>query len=130
MRRASGGLQPRHRGQAGDRGAQKRFYRRRDSHQQLLGQRCAVFGRPDRLQSYQMPPPVGLLLLQLPANVIRRSRQLWIKIKWDHPMRFVFYRVQLKLEQIYPLSSPLVGVEVVCLLFSKREYVGSAMLRC
>jgi hypothetical protein len=41
---------------------------------------------------------LGLLLLQLPANVIRRSRQLWIKIKWDHPMRFVFYRAMAALQ--------------------------------
>jgi hypothetical protein len=36
---------------------------------------------------------LGLLLLQLPANVTRRSRQLWIKIKRDHPLRLVSYRV-------------------------------------
>jgi hypothetical protein len=30
--------------------------------------------------------------------VIRRSRQLWIKIKWDHPMRFVFYRAMAALQ--------------------------------
>jgi hypothetical protein len=41
---------------------------------------------------------LGLLLLQLPANVIRRSRQLWIKVKWDHPMRFVFYRAMAALQ--------------------------------
>jgi hypothetical protein len=33
---------------------------------------------------------LGLLLLHLPANVIRRSRQLWIKIRRGHPMRLVF----------------------------------------
>ncbi|MEJ5357655.1 MAG: hypothetical protein WHT06_03175 [Desulfobacterales bacterium] len=38
---------------------------------------------------------LGLLLLELPANVIRRSRQPWIKTKWDHPMRFVLYRVMV-----------------------------------
>lgn len=27
---------------------------------------------------------IGLLLLHLPANVVRRSRQLWIKIKRDY----------------------------------------------
>jgi hypothetical protein len=41
---------------------------------------------------------LGLLLLQLPANVIRRSRQLWIKIKWDHPMRSTFYRAMAALQ--------------------------------
>jgi hypothetical protein len=25
------------------------------------------------------------------TNVVRRSRQLWVKIKRDHPMRFIFY---------------------------------------
>jgi len=41
---------------------------------------------------------LGLLLLQLPANVIRRSRQLWIKIKQDHPMRPIFYRAMAALQ--------------------------------
>ena len=41
---------------------------------------------------------LGLLLLQLPANVIRRSRQLWIKIKQDHPMRLIFYRAMAALQ--------------------------------
>lgn len=35
---------------------------------------------------------IGFLLLQLPANVVIRSRQLWIKIKRDHPMRLLFYQ--------------------------------------
>jgi hypothetical protein len=35
---------------------------------------------------------IGLLLLHLPANVVARSRQLWIKIKRDHPMRLIFYQ--------------------------------------
>lgn len=35
---------------------------------------------------------IGLLLLHLPANVVIRSRQLWIKIKQDHPMRLIFYQ--------------------------------------
>ena len=40
---------------------------------------------------------LALLLLQLPAHVIRRCRQLWVKIKWDHPMRLVFYRAMAAL---------------------------------
>jgi hypothetical protein len=32
------------------------------------------------------------------ANVIRRRRQLWVKIKWDHPMRNVFYRAMAALQ--------------------------------
>ena len=35
---------------------------------------------------------LGLLLIYLPANVVARSRQLWIKIKRDHPMRLIFYQ--------------------------------------
>lgn len=35
---------------------------------------------------------IGFLLLHLPANVIARSRQLWIKIRRGHPMRFIFYQ--------------------------------------
>lgn len=35
---------------------------------------------------------IGLLLLHLPANVVVRSRQLWIKVKRDHPMRLIFYQ--------------------------------------
>ncbi len=35
---------------------------------------------------------LGLLLLHLPANVVARSRQLWIKITRDHPMRLIFYQ--------------------------------------
>lgn len=34
---------------------------------------------------------LGLLLFHLPANVIARSRQLWVKIKRDHPFRLIFY---------------------------------------
>ena len=41
---------------------------------------------------------LGLLLLHLPANVIQRSRQLWIKIKRDHPMRLIFYRAMAALK--------------------------------
>ena len=41
---------------------------------------------------------IGLLLLHLPANVIRRSRQLWIKIRRDHPMRLIFYRAMAALQ--------------------------------
>jgi len=41
---------------------------------------------------------LGLLLLQLPANVIHRSRQVWVKIKWDHPMRSTFYRAMAALQ--------------------------------
>ena len=40
---------------------------------------------------------IGLLLLYLPANVVRRSRQLWIKIRRDHPMRLIFYRAMAAL---------------------------------
>ena len=35
---------------------------------------------------------LSFLLLHLPANVVIRSRQLWIKIKRDHPMRLIFYQ--------------------------------------
>ena len=35
---------------------------------------------------------IGILLLYLPANVVIRSRQLWIKIKQDHPMRLIFHQ--------------------------------------
>lgn len=35
---------------------------------------------------------LGFLLLHLPANVVIRSRQLWIKIKRDHPMKLIFYQ--------------------------------------
>jgi len=41
---------------------------------------------------------IGFLLLNLPANVVRRSRQLWIKIKWDHPMRLIFYQAMAALQ--------------------------------
>ena len=41
---------------------------------------------------------VGLLLLHLPANVVRRSRRLWIKIKRDHPMRLIFYQAMAALQ--------------------------------
>ena len=41
---------------------------------------------------------IGLLLLYLPANVVQRSRQLWIKIRRDHPMRLIFYRAMAALQ--------------------------------
>ncbi len=41
---------------------------------------------------------IGLLLLHLPANVVRSSRRLWVKIKRDHPMRFVFYQAMAALQ--------------------------------
>jgi hypothetical protein len=41
---------------------------------------------------------IGLLLLYLPANVVCRSRKLWIKIRRDHPMRLVFYQVMAALQ--------------------------------
>jgi len=41
---------------------------------------------------------IGLLLLYLPANVVRRSRQLLIKIRRDHPMRLIFYRAMSALQ--------------------------------
>jgi hypothetical protein len=34
---------------------------------------------------------IGFLLLNMPANVVKRSRQLWVKIKRDHPLRLIFY---------------------------------------
>jgi DDE family transposase len=54
-------------------------------------------GLPKALETARLKR-LGLLLLQLPANVIRRSRQLWVKIKWDHPMRLVFYRAMAALQ--------------------------------
>ncbi len=41
---------------------------------------------------------IGLLLLYLPANVVRRSRRLWIKIRRDHPMRLIFYQAMAALQ--------------------------------
>ena len=35
---------------------------------------------------------IGFLLINMPANVIKRSRQLWVKIKRDQPMRLIFYQ--------------------------------------
>lgn len=35
---------------------------------------------------------IGLLLLDLGANVVRHGRQLWLKINRDYPLRTVFYR--------------------------------------
>lgn len=35
---------------------------------------------------------LGLLLFHLPAGVIRRSRQLWLKIRAERPMRLLFCR--------------------------------------
>jgi len=35
---------------------------------------------------------IGLLLLHMPANVVERSRQLWVKIDRNHPMRLIFYQ--------------------------------------
>ena len=46
---------------------------------------------PKRLRTARIKR-LGLLLLHLPANVVIRSRQLWIKIKRDHPMRLIFYQ--------------------------------------
>lgn len=40
---------------------------------------------------------IGFLLLHMPANVVRRSRQLWIKIKQKHPMRLIFYQAMAAL---------------------------------
>ena len=40
---------------------------------------------------------ISLLLFRLPANVVSRSRQLWIKIKRDHPMRLIFYQAMKSL---------------------------------
>jgi hypothetical protein len=54
-------------------------------------------GLPKVLQAARLKR-IGLLLLELPANVIRRSRQLWVKIKWDHPLRNVFYRAMAALQ--------------------------------
>jgi hypothetical protein len=41
---------------------------------------------------------LGLLLFHLPANVVRRSRQLWLKIRGDHPMRLMFYQAMAALQ--------------------------------
>ena len=54
-------------------------------------------GLPKALQTARLKR-LGLLLIELPANVIRRSRQLWVKIRWDHPMRHVFYRAMAALQ--------------------------------
>jgi hypothetical protein len=35
---------------------------------------------------------IGFLLLHMPANVVNRSRRLWIKIQRDHPLRLIFYQ--------------------------------------
>ncbi|WDP92380.1 MAG: IS1380 family transposase [Desulfobacter sp.] len=35
---------------------------------------------------------LGFLLIHLPANIVVRGRQFWIKLKRDHPMRLIFYR--------------------------------------
>ncbi len=40
---------------------------------------------------------LGFLLLHLPANVVVRSRRLWVKIKRDHPMRLIFYQAMKSL---------------------------------
>jgi hypothetical protein len=40
---------------------------------------------------------IGFLLLNIPANVVRRSRQLWVKIKRDHPFRLIFYQTMASL---------------------------------
>ena len=40
----------------------------------------------------------GLLLFYLPANVVRRSRRLWVKIRRDHPMRLIFYQAMAALQ--------------------------------
>ena len=46
---------------------------------------------PKRLRTARIKR-IGFLLLHLPANVVVRSRQLWIKIKRNHPMRLIFYQ--------------------------------------
>lgn len=51
---------------------------------------------PKRLRAARIKR-VGICLLHLPANVVIRSRQLWIKIKRDHPMRLVFYQAMKSL---------------------------------
>ena len=40
---------------------------------------------------------IGFLLLNMPANVVKRSRQLWVKIKRDHPLRLIFYQAMAAL---------------------------------
>ena len=35
---------------------------------------------------------LSLLFFQIGANVVRRSRGLWIKIRRDYPFRLLFYR--------------------------------------
>lgn len=48
--------------------------------------RIRRLGLPKALATAQLKR-LGFLLLQLLAIVIRHSRQLWVKIKRDHPMR-------------------------------------------
>ena len=40
---------------------------------------------------------IGFLLLNLPANVVNRSRRFWVKIKRDHPLRLIFYQAMASL---------------------------------
>ena len=40
---------------------------------------------------------ISFLLLNMPANVVNRSRQLWVKIKRDHPLRLIFYHAMASL---------------------------------
>jgi len=40
---------------------------------------------------------IGFLLFNMPANVVHRSRQLWVKIKRDHPLRLIFYKAMAAL---------------------------------
>ena len=40
---------------------------------------------------------IGFLLFNMPANVVHRSRQLWVKIKRGHPLRLIFYKAMAAL---------------------------------
>jgi len=40
---------------------------------------------------------IGFLLLNMPANAVKRSRQLWVKIKRDNPLRLIFYQAMAAL---------------------------------
>ena len=46
---------------------------------------------PKRLSTARIKR-IGFVLLHMPANVVTRSRQIWIKIKRDHPFRLIFYQ--------------------------------------
>jgi hypothetical protein len=41
---------------------------------------------------------IGLLLLHLPAKIVHRSRQLWLRIDRDYPLRLLFYKAMAALQ--------------------------------